>query len=131
MTFFAEMTFFADQVWDGRGYIGGWTELSATSPVVSPATGATLGTVGYGGTLDIAAAVERARAAQGDWAARPAQERAEIMRRAAAVLEKQRAVVERWLVDEAGSSHGKAAFEVGLVMSEFHHAAATAMMPYG
>jgi len=36
-----------------------------------------------------------------------------------------------WLVDEAGSGQGKAAFEAGLVISELHHAAATALMPYG
>lgn len=125
------MAFFAKPEWSGRGYIGGWTALEGTTPVVSPSSGKTLATAGLGGAGDIASAVECARTAQSDWSARPAPERAEVMRRAAAVVEAQRETLERWLIDEAGSAHGKAAFEVGLVLDELHHAAATAMMPYG
>jgi delta 1-pyrroline-5-carboxylate dehydrogenase len=125
------MTFFAEPEWSGRGYIGGWSVLEATAPVVSPSSGETLGAVGLGGAGDIAVAVERARTVQPDWAARPAPERAAVMRRAAVVVEAERETLERWLIDEAGSARGKAGFEVGLVLDELHHAAATAMMPYG
>ncbi|WP_345751512.1 aldehyde dehydrogenase family protein [Microbacterium rhizophilus] len=125
------MTFFAQQDWDGRGYIAGWTELAGTTTVTSPSTGAQLATVGFGSAADLDDAVGRAAAAQRDWAARPAEERAAVMRRAAAVLEANTDVLARWLVDEAGSGQGKAAFEAGLVVGELHHAAATALMPYG
>src|SRR5690606_35112942 len=40
-------------------------------------------------------------------------------------------VLARWLMDEGGGAQGKAAFESGLVASEFYLASATAMMPYG
>src|SRR5699024_5403798 len=57
--------------------------------------------------------------------------RAEVMRRAAGVLDAQRDVLAQWLSDEGGASQSKAAFEVGLVVDELHLAAATAMMPHG
>ncbi|MBE1878998.1 aldehyde dehydrogenase family protein [Myceligenerans pegani] len=125
------MTFFRQDEWDGRAYVGGWTELEGTATVVSPSTGATLATVASGSAADLADAVGRAAAAQRDWAARPAHERADVMRRAAAVIEAHGEVLARWLVDEAGSGRGKAAFEAGLVAADAHQAAASAMMPYG
>jgi len=125
------MTFFAPQTWEGAAYVGGWARLAGTRPVVSPATGATLGTVGDASPADLDRAVGSARVAQADWAARPAEERAAVLRRAAAVAETHRDVLERWLADEAGSARGKAAFEVGLVVDELHQAAATALVPYG
>jgi benzaldehyde dehydrogenase (NAD) len=125
------MTFFAEPDWVGRGYLGEWTALEQTAPVVSPSSGETLASVGLGGAGDIATAVERAAAAQPDWAGLPAPDRAAVIRRAAAVVEAQRDTLARWLMDEAGSARGKAEFEVGLVLDELHHAAATAMMPYG
>ncbi|KEP73835.1 hypothetical protein HR12_35540, partial [Microbacterium sp. SUBG005] len=60
-----------------------------------------------------------------------AEERAAVMRRAAAIIEENTGTLARWLGDEAGSAQGKAHFEAGLVANEFHLAAATAMMPYG
>ncbi|MEL5991626.1 aldehyde dehydrogenase family protein [Microbacterium phosphatis] len=125
------MTFFAQQDWNGRGFVGGWSELDGTGTVTSPATGAELASVGFGSAGDLADAVSLAAAAQRDWAARPAEQRAAVMRRAAAVMEQHTDVLVGWLVDEAGSGQGKAAFEAGLVISELHHAAATALMPYG
>jgi benzaldehyde dehydrogenase (NAD) len=125
------MTFFAQETWDGRGYVGGWVRFDATAPVVSPSTGAQLATVGIGSAADMTDAVERADAAQRDWGSRVAADRADVMRRAATVAEAHTDVLTRWLIDEAGSAQGKAAFEVGLVISELHQAAGTAMMPYG
>ncbi|MCF4120890.1 aldehyde dehydrogenase family protein [Antribacter sp. KLBMP9083] len=125
------MTFFAQQDWEGRAYVGGWTELEATVAVVSPATGATLTTVATGNAAELADAVDRAAAAQREWAALPADARAAVMRRAATTVEAHADTLVRWLVDEAGSGQGKAAFEVGLVVAELHLAAATAIMPYG
>ncbi len=125
------MTFFAHEIWDGRGYVGGWVRFGSTSTVTSPSTGDALAEIAIGSADDMVDAIERADASQRDWAQRPAHERAEVMRRAAALLEEHGGVLADWLVSEAGSAQGKAAFEVGLVTSELHQAAATATMPYG
>lgn len=125
------MTFFAQETWNGRGYVAGWVRFDDEAPVISPSTGETLGGYGVGSPQDMAHAIERADAAQRDWAARPAPERAAVMRRAAGVLDEHAGVLAQWLIAEAGSAQGKAAFEVGLVTSELHLAAATAEMPYG
>lgn len=125
------MTFFAPEQWEARAYVGGWRALSGTREVVSPASGGTLATVATASRGDVDDAVLAAVGAQRDWAARPAEDRAAVLRRAAALVEQHADVLAGWLVDEAGSGQGKAAFDVGLVVSELHQAAATALMPYG
>ncbi|WP_369370016.1 aldehyde dehydrogenase family protein [Promicromonospora sp. Populi] len=125
------MAFFDQAGWDGRAYIGGWVTTGSTVDVVSPATGEKLATVAEGSAADVDQAVTLAVAAQHDWAGRPAEERATILRRAAAALEAHQDVLVDWLVKEAGSGQGKAAFELGLVAAELHLASGTATMPYG
>lgn len=48
------MTFFAPQTWDGAAFVGGWTRLAGTRPVVSPSSGATLATVAEASPADSA-----------------------------------------------------------------------------
>jgi succinate-semialdehyde dehydrogenase/glutarate-semialdehyde dehydrogenase len=55
---------------------------TATFDVVNPATGEAIATIADGGASDAAAAIEAAGRAQPSWAAVPARERAEILRRA-------------------------------------------------
>lgn len=125
------MTFFAQDQWDGRAYAGAWVQLQNTAEVTSPATGETLARIAMATPAEMTETIEVADAAQRDWARRPAEERAELMRRAARILEDEREQLVTWLVAEAGSAQGKAAFEAGLVIDELHLAAATAVMPYG
>lgn len=125
------MTFFDESEWRGCAYIGGWSPVEETRPVVNPATGEQIAEVGSGTPADLDDAVGRASAAQREWAAKPAEQRAAVLRRAAVVLEENFDTIADWLVREAGSGRGKAEFEVGVVASEAHAAAATAMMPYG
>ena len=125
------MTFFDQSLWQGKALAGGWSPLSETSSVVNPATGERIAEVGFADAGDVDRSVARAVAAQRDWAARPAAERAAVLRRAGAALERHADILVDWLVREAGSSQGKAAFEAGLVADEAHLAAATAQMPYG
>lgn len=125
------MSFFTQETWQGRGYVGGWIRFDRTAPVTSPSTGETLAEIGIGSPAEMTEAIERADAAQRDWSSRPAEQRAEVMRAAAALLEEHGALLAGWLSSEAGSAQSKAAFEVGLVTAELHLAAATAMMPYG
>lgn len=125
------MTFFDPQTWDGRYFDGSWVSTPDTAAVVSPSTGETIGRVAAATAADLDRTVDAARRAQTAWAAAPAEERAAVMRRAAAIIEENTETLARWLSDEAGSAQGKAHFEANLVANEFHLAAATAMMPYG
>ncbi|GAA1734518.1 succinate-semialdehyde dehydrogenase / glutarate-semialdehyde dehydrogenase [Dietzia kunjamensis subsp. schimae] len=63
---------------------GAWRDAAsgATFDVVNPATGEAIATIADGGAGDAAAAIEAAGRAQPSWAAIPARERAEILRRA-------------------------------------------------
>ncbi|MGN0099768.1 MAG: NAD-dependent succinate-semialdehyde dehydrogenase [Dietzia sp.] len=63
---------------------GRWRDAAsgATFDVVNPATGETIATVADGGADDAAAAIAAAGRTQADWAAVPARDRAEILRRA-------------------------------------------------
>ncbi len=125
------MTFFDKATWEGATYLGGWIPLGASADVISPSTGERLATVASGSAADVETAADLGVSAQRQWGAASPDERAAVMRRAAALIEQHGEVLAQWLADEAGSAPGKAAFEVGLVVTEFQHASATAMMPYG
>ncbi|MEL6168300.1 MAG: NAD-dependent succinate-semialdehyde dehydrogenase [Pseudomonadota bacterium] len=67
-----------------QGFVGGdWSDAAsgATFPVTNPARGDVIAEVADFGREDVATAIEAAHAAQIDWAARPAKERATILRR--------------------------------------------------
>ncbi|EFV92461.1 succinate semialdehyde dehydrogenase [Dietzia cinnamea P4] len=67
---------------------GQWRDAAsgATFDVVNPATGQTIATLADGGADDATAAISAAGRAQESWAAVPARERAEILRRAYELL---------------------------------------------
>src|ERR671916_809336 len=89
------------------------TAERATLAVLEKATGKPLG------QLDEAAAV----AAQRDWAATSYDERAAVLRRAAAALEARADEVTDLIVRETGSIPGKAQYEVGGAANELYEAA--------
>jgi benzaldehyde dehydrogenase (NAD) len=118
--------------WQGRIWNGSWVEgHGGTLDSIEPATGASLGTVGLADASDVAAAAITAAAAQAEWAATPGPVRAALIRKAAIVLEANRAEFERWLVREGGAVPGKAAFEADLVLGELWEAAALPTQPWG
>lgn len=118
--------------WQGKIYSGGWTTAhGGVLDCTEPATGSVLAQVGLADADDVAAACERAADAQPDWAATTGTSRANIIRKAAAVLSDNRAEFERWLVREGGAVPGKAAFEVDLVLGELWEAAALPTQPWG
>jgi benzaldehyde dehydrogenase (NAD) len=119
--------------WNGRLALGGRIAAArgGIRTVVCPADGSSLGTIGVAGAEDVDDAVAAGRAAQRAWADAPFDDRARVFRAAGALLEQHADEYARWLVGEAGSGRGKAAFEVGLVASELHHAAALALAPTG
>ena len=122
----------SDVDWTGKVYSGGWTSpRGGVLESVEPATGAVLATVGLANADDIGAAAAAAKQAQPEWAAQPGPQRAALIRRAARLLEDNRAEVEGWLVREGGAIPGKAAFEVELVLGELWEAAALPTQPWG
>ncbi|KAK0339375.1 hypothetical protein LTR94_034828, partial [Friedmanniomyces endolithicus] len=84
-------------IWDGRAFDGDWTPLQTSANVLEPATGAVLGSVGLASPEDIRAAAVAAKSAQKSWAATGYDERAAILRAAAAVAEKYRAEIVDWI----------------------------------
>jgi benzaldehyde dehydrogenase (NAD) len=126
------MTLLDESVWKGRLFLGGWTSASGgEAPVTEPATGAEIGSVGVACADDVAVAAETAAAAQREWAARPATQRAAILRRAGDLWLQHAREIEDWLVREAGSVPAKAHVETHAASEECYEAAALAGRPYG
>ena len=113
---------------DSKLWNGGWTEAPESLDVIEPATGDSLGRVGAGGTAEVLGAATDAAQAQREWAATDPSERAEILRRAADILQEHHEEAETWLVREAGAVRARAEFEVNLLAigelreaAELHH----------
>lgn len=118
--------------WDGLALSGTWKTLAGGSiEVIEPATGQPLARVARAAPEDVRAAAAQARAAQKGWAALPYQARAAIFRKAAALLEAERAAVSTWIVRETGSIAPKAAFEIDSALHLLHEAAAMLTQPRG
>jgi benzaldehyde dehydrogenase (NAD) len=110
----------------------GWRRSSGgTLDVTQPATGRSLGTAGLADAADVGRAVASARLAQPGWSARPAAERAAVLRRAAQLLEEHRDEVAGWLMREGGAVSAKAGFEVVSALDELWTAAALPTQPHG
>jgi benzaldehyde dehydrogenase (NAD) len=119
-------------VWSGKACISGWTATTGgTAPVVEPATGAILERIGVATPDDVSAAAERAAKAQTAWARTPYTERAAVLRRAGDLFTRHAEEIQQWLVREAGSIPGKAAFETSTAAQECYEAAALASRPLG
>ena len=94
-------------------------EVPATSfaEVTNPADQRPFGTVAMGRAEHMRKAIEAAYAARGRWANTLAAERELLLLRAADVLEASRAEVVNVLIGEAGSTFGKAQFEVSFTVN--------------
>ncbi|WP_408899686.1 benzaldehyde dehydrogenase (plasmid) [Nocardioides sp. R1-1] len=118
--------------WQGKIFSNGWVDAAGgTVDTIEPATGDVLATVGLANAADVANAAAAAKAAQPEWAAKTGPERAALLRRAAGIVESNRAELEGWLIREGGCVPGKAAFEVDLVLGELWEAAALPTQPWG
>jgi benzaldehyde dehydrogenase (NAD) len=119
-------------IWSGKACLGSWTATTGGSaPVVEPATGEVLGQIGVATPDDVRTAAARAASAQQAWARLPYTERAAVLRRAGDLLTGHAEEIQQWLVREAGSIPGKAAFETGVAAQECYEAAALASRPLG
>ena len=126
------MSFIDPGVWGGRIFNGEWVEAAGGEyPVVEPATGAVLGSVGLANAEDVKRAGGQAAEAQKAWARASYEERAGVLRRAGDLWEAHAADVQHWLVREAGSIPPKAGVETHGAANECYEAAAMASQPHG
>ncbi|GIM96165.1 aldehyde dehydrogenase family protein [Paractinoplanes toevensis] len=111
---------------------GSWRPGSgATTDVVEPATGDTLGQFALATPADVAQAAQAAAAAQKDWAAQPHSARAAVLRRAAQLWAEHAEEITWWNVREVGAVPGMAGFAVHVAEQECWEAAALPSRPYG
>lgn len=104
--------------WTGldRQFIAGeWREGGSDRRLadINPFDGAELARFRLADRADVDAAYAAAVGAQAEWAARPPEERAEVMRRAIAVMDARAGEIRGWITRESGSTQVKAAFEFG------------------
>ncbi|MFF2847796.1 benzaldehyde dehydrogenase [Streptomyces sp. NPDC058001] len=126
------MSLLDPSLWSGKVGVGGWTaSTGGTSPVVEPATGEVLDVIGVATPEDVAIAAERAARAQAAWSRLPYTERATVLRRAGDLFVRHADEIQRWLIREAGSIPGKAAFESNTAAQECYEAAALVSRPLG
>jgi len=118
--------------WSGNALSGTWKPLAGGPlSIIEPATGQPVGRVSKATAQDVRDGCAVARQAQPGWAALPYAERAKVFRRAASLLEANRAEFSTWLVRETGSIAPKAAFEIDSVLHLCHEAAAMLTQPTG
>jgi len=99
--------------WDGKLYSDGWKAGSAGElPVVEPATGELLVTVGKASPADVAHAANSALAAQADWAKMLPRQRAGIFRKTAAIFEREMEEMAAFIARETGALLFKGQHEV-------------------
>ncbi|WP_322871296.1 aldehyde dehydrogenase family protein [Streptomyces goshikiensis] len=109
----------------------GPTLTGGTAPVVEPATGRTLATIGLAAPADVAEAAVRARAAQDGWGRATHLERAAVLRRAGDLFAAHADELREWIVRESGSIPGKGDFELHVAAQECYEAAALASRSVG
>jgi benzaldehyde dehydrogenase (NAD) len=118
--------------WSGRIFQGGWVPGGGGEiPDVEPATGEELARVGVADVDDVARAAGRAAEAQPRWAGTDYQERAAVLRRAAALFQEHAEEIQGWIVRETGSIPPKGQLETWFAASACWEAAALTSRPYG
>ena len=120
-----------DGSWAGKIFDGAWHDAPVQIESYEPATGELLGTAGGGDAASIARAGAAAAAAQREWAEVPFSDRITVIKKAAEVMERNRAELVRWLVRESGSIPGKADVEVSASIGQLDLAAALISQPLG
>jgi aldehyde dehydrogenase (NAD+) len=87
-----------------------------------PYTGETLTEIPLADADDLDAAYTAAREAQRDWAARLPSQRAEVMRRAARIMEDRKDEIVDWHIRESGAAAPAAEFEYAITLRDFYEA---------
>src|SRR3954449_3719278 len=119
--------------WEGKVFKGGaWTDgRGGTYPVVEPATGDELGTMGLADAEDVAEAAASAAEAQKEWAALPHTARAAVLRRAGDLWAEHADEIRDWNVREVGAIPPMADFAMHVAAEECYQAASLPGQPIG
>ncbi|GLY17384.1 benzaldehyde dehydrogenase [Kineosporia rhizophila] len=118
--------------WHGKIWTGAWTTGSGgVYDAVEPATGQTIASVGRATPDDVTDAASTAAAAQKDWARRPFEERAAVLRRAGDLLAASADEIKGWLSRESGAIPPFGDFQVHTSSQECYEASALPSHPYG
>ena len=126
------MTLLDGTGWQGKIYSGGWVDGSGEPyPVVSPSTGEQLATMGRATQADLHKAAAVASDVQRDWAGRPYNERAAVLRRAGDLWHANAEEITGWLMRETGAIGPFGGFQIMTSAEECYEAAALASAPYG
>ena len=112
---------------DGE-FVGSDGEIS---PVTDKASGEVIGESITATDVDVDRAVAGAVAAQREWYTTPATERAAVLRRGGAILEREAGRFKEILIREGGAIGPKAEGEIGASVIEFFQAAELATTPLG
>ncbi len=116
--------------WQGKAMMGSWQETAGgAADVHNIATDEVIASVGMGSPADVVAAAKRAAKAQIAWAARPAQERADIVNKAADLLMEHKDEFISWIQKDIGAITGVATVEVVHGETFIKHAAKLALEP--
>lgn len=119
-------------VWEDSLYLGSWkTGDGDQYAVTEPATGEVIGQLKCATSADVDRAARIANAAQKRWSAVSFDQKAEILRRAAALLKDRAAEINAWNRRECGSVGPKAEFELQCTYEQAQMAAALPMQPSG
>ncbi|WP_193393744.1 aldehyde dehydrogenase family protein [Pseudomonas putida] len=118
-------TLLPNELWNERLFTGTWVpgELPATV-ITSPGNGQPLGTLANAGAKQVEQSAREAVTAQRTWYALPYDERARVLRKAAAIAEQYQAEIADWIVHESGSTQAKAGFETSITIKSLHEACA-------
>src|SRR6185295_13373361 len=99
--------------------------------VLNPADGSTVATISMAAAAQMTQAIDAAFAARESWANTPPAEREIILIRAAEIIEAKRSEFVDVLIDEAGSTFGKAQFEVSFTVTQVRASAGEARRLFG
>jgi len=120
----ATQAFLPREIWTGSYFDGQWQLGQRLQEVVEPATGKVLGSVALADTAQLAQSAAAAARAQRAWAEAPYETRAQVLRRAAQLVDEYVVDISDWLVRESGSTRVKAASEVKVSQRAIQEAAA-------
>ncbi|OZC84251.1 benzaldehyde dehydrogenase [Rhodococcus sp. 06-412-2C] len=122
----------SEPIWESSVFDGSWISgHGGDLPVIEPATGKQLTTVGTATPEDVDFAVKKAKDAQTLWAARPFTDRAAVLRKAGQLFEAHAAEIGDWIIRESGGITAKAGLETHVAAEECYNASALAAHPHG
>jgi len=118
--------------WSGHIFNGEWVAArGGTIEIREPANGKLIGRSGLANAADVAAAAKLAASAQPAWAATPVRERAEVLFRVAAYLDRNGEELAAFIARETGGTFLKGMHEVREAQNQLKAAAALTLQPDG